>query len=169
VAGSHTQRRLKRRLIFFYRFGDKKDINFLQIWKRHLVFLQIWRQRLDRKVLSFIRSRYHSLRIRQWINYCYEMSQQKQVWGRQPAVDTIKLFWKHLKPGLPDGIFAYQYTQFGCISEGLGMKKCWCTLRPLGMYILWPLGTVCAHLVYFVPFWYVAPRKIWQPCSEHTM
>jgi hypothetical protein len=22
----------------------------------------------------------------------------------------------------------------------------------------------CGHLVYFSTFWYVAPRKIWQPC-----
>jgi hypothetical protein len=26
-------------------------------------------------------------------------------------------------------------------------------------YILWPFGI-------FFPFWYVVPRKIWQPCSE---
>jgi hypothetical protein len=24
---------------------------------------------------------------------------------------------------------------------------------------------ICGHLVYFPPFWYVVPRKIWQPCS----
>jgi hypothetical protein len=32
--------------------------------------------------------------------------------------------------------------------------------------ILPPLGIVCGHLVYFgifFPFWYVVPRKIWQP------
>jgi hypothetical protein len=23
----------------------------------------------------------------------------------------------------------------------------------------------CGHLVYFLSFWYVAPGKIWQPCS----
>jgi hypothetical protein len=44
-------------------------------------------------------------------------------------------------------------------------------------YILWSFGIFCGHLVYFVviwyilwlfgifsPFWYVVPRKIWQPC-----
>jgi hypothetical protein len=38
-------------------------------------------------------------------------------------------------------------------------------------YILLPFGTFCGHLVCFIyglfgifsPFWYVAPRKIWQP------
>jgi hypothetical protein len=32
--------------------------------------------------------------------------------------------------------------------------------------ILWPFSIVCDHLVYFPPFWYVVPRKIWQPCSK---
>jgi hypothetical protein len=30
-------------------------------------------------------------------------------------------------------------------------------------YILWSFGV---NLVYFCPFWYVAPRKIWQPCAS---
>jgi hypothetical protein len=34
---------------------------------------------------------------------------------------------------------------------------------PAVWYILWPFGIVCGHLVYFPPFLYVAPRKIWQP------
>jgi hypothetical protein len=29
--------------------------------------------------------------------------------------------------------------------------------------ILWPFGIFCANLVYFSPFWYFGPRKIWQP------
>jgi hypothetical protein len=28
--------------------------------------------------------------------------------------------------------------------------------------ILWPFGIFCGYLVYFFPFWYVVPRKIWQ-------
>jgi hypothetical protein len=45
-------------------------------------------------------------------------------------------------------------------------------------YILWLFGIFHWHLVYFMvmwyilwlfgiflPFWYVAPRKIWQPCA----
>jgi hypothetical protein len=30
--------------------------------------------------------------------------------------------------------------------------------------ILWPFGVFCGNLVYFPPFWYFGPRKIWQPC-----
>jgi hypothetical protein len=29
--------------------------------------------------------------------------------------------------------------------------------------ILCPSGILCGHLVYISPFWYVVPRKIWQP------
>jgi hypothetical protein len=28
-----------------------------------------------------------------------------------------------------------------------------------------PSATFCDRLVYFSPFWFVVPRKIWQPCS----
>jgi hypothetical protein len=30
-------------------------------------------------------------------------------------------------------------------------------------YILWTFGTFCIYLVHFSPFWYIVPRKIWQP------
>jgi hypothetical protein len=30
-------------------------------------------------------------------------------------------------------------------------------------YILWAFGIVRGNLVYFFPFWYIVPRKIWQP------
>jgi hypothetical protein len=33
-------------------------------------------------------------------------------------------------------------------------------------YILWTFGIVRGNLVYFSPFWYFAPRKIWQPWLE---
>jgi hypothetical protein len=32
------------------------------------------------------------------------------------------------------------------------------------IHILLSFGIFYGHLVYFFPFWYVAPRKIWQPC-----
>jgi hypothetical protein len=48
-------------------------------------------------------------------------------------------------------------------------RRCW--------YILWPFGQFSGHFVYFMalklilwsfgifsPFWYIVPRKIWQPC-----
>jgi hypothetical protein len=34
------------------------------------------------------------------------------------------------------------------------------------LYILWPLGIVCGNLVCFSQFWYIAARKIWQPCQS---
>jgi hypothetical protein len=34
------------------------------------------------------------------------------------------------------------------------------------LYILWPFGTFYGYLVYFSPFWYVVPRRIWQPWSR---
>jgi hypothetical protein len=33
-------------------------------------------------------------------------------------------------------------------------------------YILLPYGIFWDRLVHFPPFWYVVPRKIWQPCSK---
>jgi hypothetical protein len=30
-------------------------------------------------------------------------------------------------------------------------------------YVLWTFVIVCGNLVYFFPFWYFVPRKIWQP------
>jgi hypothetical protein len=33
-------------------------------------------------------------------------------------------------------------------------------------YSLWPFGVFFGPLVNFSPFWYVAPRKIWQPCAR---
>jgi hypothetical protein len=32
--------------------------------------------------------------------------------------------------------------------------------------ILCPFGTFCSNLVYVPPFWYIVPRKIWQPCAS---
>jgi hypothetical protein len=29
-------------------------------------------------------------------------------------------------------------------------------------------GMFCSNLVYFSPFWYVVPIKIWQPCSTNA-
>jgi hypothetical protein len=33
-------------------------------------------------------------------------------------------------------------------------------------YMLWTFGIVRGNLVYFSPFWYFVPRKIWQPLSS---
>jgi hypothetical protein len=42
----------------------------------------------------------------------------------------------------------------------------WYTLKPFSIY--------CGHLVYFLPFWYIVPRNIWQPwytyiCRENQL
>jgi hypothetical protein len=34
--------------------------------------------------------------------------------------------------------------------------------------ILRPFGIFYGYLVDFSPFWFVVPRKLWQPCSLHT-
>jgi hypothetical protein len=36
------------------------------------------------------------------------------------------------------------------------------------MYIVWPFGKKYFVLILYIyfPFWYVAPRKIWQPCVD---
>jgi hypothetical protein len=34
--------------------------------------------------------------------------------------------------------------------------------------IFWTFGIFCDNLVYFPPFWYVVPRKIWQPWSRRV-
>jgi hypothetical protein len=71
---------------------------------------------------------------------------------------------KH-RAGLPDGTHIFKpqipiWVNFGGPSSG----RCWS--------ILWTFGIFCGHLVHFVVillyfflFWYVAPRKIWQPCQ----
>jgi hypothetical protein len=43
-------------------------------------------------------------------------------------------------------------------------RAIWNILRIFGIYILWPFGTFCVHLVHFFWIWYHVPRKIWQPC-----
>jgi hypothetical protein len=70
---------------------------------------------------------------------------------------------------LPDGIFSDQKSQFGQILEGLALEDvgiCYdhlvlfyvCLVYSVAIWSsLWPFGI-------FFPFWYVAPRKIWQPC-----
>jgi hypothetical protein len=63
-------------------------------------------------------------------------------------------------PGLPDGLFSKQKYQFWVNLGGSCNVRCW--------YILWPFGIFSTVLGYFHPFWYVMPRKIWQPCSARS-
>jgi hypothetical protein len=34
---------------------------------------------------------------------------------------------------------------------------------------LWPCGKCYGYLVYFFPFRFVVPRKVWQPCVRSTL
>jgi hypothetical protein len=59
----------------------------------------------------------------------------------------------------------YFQTPFGYILEGLVMEDV-CVFYGHLVY-LWPIGKFYGTLVHFVviysPFWYIAPRNIWQP------
>jgi hypothetical protein len=72
-------------------------------------------------------------------------------------------------PGLPDGLFSNQKSQFGYIVEGLEMENVLIFYNHLKFmviwYNLWQFDIVCGHLVYFSHFGMFGPRKIWQPCS----
>jgi hypothetical protein len=74
--------------------------------------------------------------------------------------------------GLPDGIFSNQNPNLG---------KFWRDFQLKVLVYFWPLGLIHSHLVYiicghleyftvvwyiFPPFWYVVPRKIWQPWRQ---
>jgi hypothetical protein len=70
--------------------------------------------------------------------------------------------------GLPDGLFWNQKSQFGSIAELLARENLGKIMDNLVNFtaianILWPFGIFSGHLVYFSPFWYLVPRKIWQP------
>jgi hypothetical protein len=46
--------------------------------------------------------------------------------------------------------------------------RCWCILLPFGLFydnlaLLWPFGRLYVYLVDFFLYWFVVPRKIWQP------
>jgi hypothetical protein len=66
-----------------------------------------------------------------------------------------KYFWSHVQ-GCQMAYFQTKKTvwvKFG----GNGV------LWQFGIPILRPFGLFYGYLLYFSPFWYVAPRKIWQP------
>jgi hypothetical protein len=83
----------------------------------------------------------------------------------------LNLWPNGLEPGLPDGIFLNQKSQFGLIFESLAMEGVGkrhghfvyftansYILRPILVYILWSLGT-------YFRFGMFGPSKIWQPWS----
>jgi hypothetical protein len=68
---------------------------------------------------------------------------------------------------LPDGMVYFQTKKTVWVNFGRSCKRrCWyfcmsifSILRPNGMCY-----DNLVHLVYFSPFWYILPNKIWQPC-----
>jgi hypothetical protein len=69
--------------------------------------------------------------------------------------------------------FQTKNPNFGKLFGGLAMENLGIFYEYLVYFtaianILWPFGIVCGHLLYFPPFWYFVPRKIWQPCNLHT-
>jgi hypothetical protein len=110
---------------------------------------------------------------RTWLHTCGVVTDDLRI-GSWSKSESIELFYVHVlkpvsirvarwhifKPKIPI------WVNFGGSRNG----RCW--------YILWPIGLFYVHLVYsvsiwymlwlfgiFFPFWYVVPRKIWQPWS----
>jgi hypothetical protein len=112
--------------------------------------------------------------------------QGTQMEGQSLCIDPT-LFWKRLRPalspqlgcedwgaefqwkvGLPDGFFSNQKSQFvwsleGLATEDVSIFYVHLVNFPVIWHILWPFGIFPHVLVHFYPFWYVVPRKIWQP------
>jgi hypothetical protein len=68
-------------------------------------------------------------------------------------------------------LFSNQKSQFGKVLEGLAMENLGIFFDHLVYFtaignILWPFGIFCGNLVYFSPFWYFGPRKIWHTWSR---
>jgi hypothetical protein len=69
------------------------------------------------------------------------MVKRKQIGGHQ------------CDPGLPDGLFACQKSQFWYIFEGLGME--YFGMSFVQFLFLMPFGVFYGHLVYYVLVWYI--------------
>jgi hypothetical protein len=63
---------------------------------------------------------------------------------RNISRDTSTVWFR---PGLPDGIFSNQKSQFGKILGRSCNGRCW--------YIVWPFGQFSGHLVYYMSIWYI--------------
>jgi hypothetical protein len=68
--------------------------------------------------------------------------------------------WYIFKPKIPT------WVNFGRSCNG----RCWYFLWPFclfyGQTLSGTFDTFCGLLVHFFPFWYVVPKKIWQPCTQ---
>jgi hypothetical protein len=92
----------------------------------------------------------------------------KEAVSKKSLLSSLK-FWLKVgcRSGLPDGIFSkiLIWADFGgtCIKWKtlVYFKVIWSTMFAAFWYILWLFGI-------FFPFWYVVPRKIWQPCCSYV-
>jgi hypothetical protein len=107
------------------------------------------------------------------VRYCLTLSDDYVRVGqcKQPFTDeTIMTQWQCCRMLY---VFSNQKCQFGEILECLAMKDIGkFYVRLLYVTIVQTFGIFYGDsvyfvvtLVYFFPFWYVVPRKIWQPCS----
>jgi hypothetical protein len=79
----------------------------------------------------------------------------------------------------------YSMTNQGCLMVYFQTKlppvlvNFWKAFEWKVLYLSWPFGILCGHLLDFKaicyilwtsvalsPFWYIVPRKIWQPCDQ---
>jgi hypothetical protein len=87
----------------------------------------------------------------------------------QIATNQKRVVQDSFRTGLPDGFFSDLKSLFGYILEDLGKENVvirryilviWNILRPLGIFYMRAVG----NFVVICSLWYIAPRKIWQPC-----
>jgi hypothetical protein len=81
---------------------------------------------------------------------------------------SFNIFSVLIRPGLPDGFFSNQRSQFGSILEGPRFDIFYCYLEYFTdiwdiSITIWFNLFVDIHLVRFFRFWYHVPRKVWQP------
>jgi hypothetical protein len=84
---------------------------------------------------------------------------------------TTCKFISSFQPGLPDGFFSDQKSQFEYILVDLEMENVviysghiW-YFTTIG-YILWVFENFVVIWYIFIPLWFIEPRKIWQPCFQ---
>jgi hypothetical protein len=80
-------------------------------------------------------------------------------------MEDVGMFWRFALLILrPFGIFYGHLVYFMSILlyfMAIWLFYCHLVYFMAIWYILWPFGIIFGD---FFPFWYVVPRKIWQPC-----
>jgi hypothetical protein len=102
-----------------------------------------------------------------WIRYffCLETGSTLTCFQTGRRSKWKKTFFKNRGPSSPGN------KRQGCqIDQNPILGKFWRDLQRNIWYILWTFGLFYGHLIHFVvisvyfsPFWFVVPRKLWQP------